>query len=165
MTNQRIASRPTTKLTVSAMCIALYCIVMYFTQHVSFGAYQIRIATSLYGLGYFFPFLTLPMGLANALSNMLMGGFGFFDIIGGGLAGILTTGCAALLGKSGRKLSSYLVALPVTLIPGLLVPMWLAPALSLPYSVLALNLCIGQILPGIVSVLLIKSLPRILRFH
>ena len=165
MTNQRIASRSTTKLTVSAMCIALYCIVMYFTQHFAFGAYQIRIATALYGLGYFFPFLTLPMGLANAMSNMLMGGFGFFDIIGGGLAGILTTGCAAILGKSSRKLSSFFVALPVTLIPGLLVPLWLAPALSIPYSVLALNLCIGQILPGVVSVLLIKSLPRILRFQ
>ncbi len=165
MTNQSIVTRTTTKITISAMCIALYCVVMYFTQQFAFGAYQIRIATSLYGLGYLFPFLTLPMGLANALSNMLMGGFGFFDIIGGGLAGILTTGCAAMLGKSGWKLSSYLTALPVTLIPGLLVPLWLAPALSLPYSVLALNLCIGQILPGVVSVLLVKSLPRVLRVH
>lgn len=147
------------------MCIALYCVMMYFTQQFAFGAYQIRLATALYGLGYFFPFLTLPMGFANALSNMLMGGFGFFDIVGGGLAGIMTTGCAALLGRSRRKISSYLVALPVTFIPGLLVPLWLAPALSLPYSALAINLCIGQIVPGIVSILLIKSLPRILRFH
>ena len=37
------------KLTVSAMVMALYVVVLYFTQSFSFGAYQIRIATALYG--------------------------------------------------------------------------------------------------------------------
>ena len=40
------------KLTFSAMIMALYIVVLYFTQSFSFGAYQIRIATSLYGLSY-----------------------------------------------------------------------------------------------------------------
>ena len=35
------------KLTLSAMIIALYVTMMYFTQSFSFGAYQIRIATAL----------------------------------------------------------------------------------------------------------------------
>ena len=38
------------KLTFSAMVIALYVVILYFTQSFSFGAYQIRIATSLYAL-------------------------------------------------------------------------------------------------------------------
>ncbi len=40
------------KLTVSAMVMALYVVVLYFTQSFSFGAYQIRIATALYALAY-----------------------------------------------------------------------------------------------------------------
>ncbi len=38
------------KMTFSAMVIALYVTVLYFTQSFSFGAYQIRIATALYAL-------------------------------------------------------------------------------------------------------------------
>ena len=52
----------TQKLTISAMVMALYIVVLYFTQSFSFGAYQIRIATTLYALSYFCPFLVLPLG-------------------------------------------------------------------------------------------------------
>ena len=56
----------TRKLTISAMVVALYIVVLYLTQSVSFGAYQIRIATSLYALAYAFPFLVFPWGLATS---------------------------------------------------------------------------------------------------
>ena len=58
------------KLTFSAMIMALYIVVLYFTQSFSFGAYQIRIATSLYGLSYLFPFLVLPLGFANFIAGL-----------------------------------------------------------------------------------------------
>ena len=64
------------KMTFSAMVMAMYIVILYFTQSFSFGAYQIRIATALYALAYLFPFLVLPLGLANFISNMLFGGFG-----------------------------------------------------------------------------------------
>ena len=57
----------TRKLTISAMVVALYIVVLYVTQSVSFGAYQIRIATSLYALAYAFPFLVIPMGIGNLI--------------------------------------------------------------------------------------------------
>lgn len=60
------------KLTVSAMVMALYVVVLYFTQSFSFGAYQIRIATALYALAYLFPFLVLPLGFANFIANFLV---------------------------------------------------------------------------------------------
>ena len=40
----------TQKLTIGAICIALYIVVMFCTQSFAFGQYQIRIATALYGL-------------------------------------------------------------------------------------------------------------------
>lgn len=73
----------TRKLTISAMVVALYIVVLYVTQSVSFGAYQIRIATSLYALAYAFPFLVIPMGIGNLISNFLFGGLGILDMIGG----------------------------------------------------------------------------------
>ena len=60
------------KLTVSAMVMALYVVVLYFTQSFSFGAYQIRIATALYALAYLFPFLVLPLGFANFIANFCL---------------------------------------------------------------------------------------------
>ena len=39
----------TQKLTISALCTALYLVVMMCTQSFAFGQYQVRIATTLYG--------------------------------------------------------------------------------------------------------------------
>ena len=66
----------TQKLTISAICIALYLVVMLCTQSFAFGQYQVRIATALYGLSYIFPFLVVPFGIANVISNLVMGGLG-----------------------------------------------------------------------------------------
>ena len=64
----------TQKLTISALCMALYLVVMMCTQSFAFGQYQVRIATALYGLSAIFPFLIIPFGLVNVLANTLMGG-------------------------------------------------------------------------------------------
>jgi uncharacterized membrane protein len=152
----------TKKLTVSAAVMALYVVLMYLTQSFSFGQYQVRIATALYALAYLFPFLTVPLGLANLLSNLLMGGFGFFDVFGGGLAGILTAGCCALLGK--YRVNRWLVALPVALIPALLVSAWLSYLLALPYVAMAASLLVGQAIAGLVGALLVRALWKIWKF-
>ena len=93
------------KLTFSAMIMALYIVVLYFTQSFSFGAYQIRIATSLYGLSYLFPFLVLPLGFANFIANMLFGGLGLLDMFGGCIVGIVTTAIIVLIRRQGWRCS------------------------------------------------------------
>ena len=82
----------TRKMTLSALTMALYAAVMMGTQSFAFGRYQVRIATSLYALSGIFPFLTVPLGFANFLSNVLMGGLGPLDMIGGMAVGLLTAG-------------------------------------------------------------------------
>ena len=149
----------TQKLTISAAVMAIYIVLMYLTQSFSFGQYQVRIATAIYGTAYLFPFLVLPLGLSNLLSNMLMGGLGFFDIVGGGIVGILTAGCCALLGKVRR--SEWFVALPITLIPALGVSLWLSGILGLPYWALAGSLLVGQAVSGVVGAVLVKALRRV----
>ena len=95
------------KMTFSAMVMALYIVILYCTQSFSFGAYQIRIATSLYALSYLFPFLVFPLGLANFISNMLFGGFGIADMAGGFIVGILTAGCVVFIRKMRWKPCPY----------------------------------------------------------
>ena len=144
------------KLTTSGIVIALYVVVMYFTQSFAFGAYQIRIATSLYALAYIHPFLILPLSVANSISNMLMGGFGIFDTVGGAFAGLVTTLLVCLV--RWKKWPLPLIAVPVILGPGLIVATWLSYLIGMPYGAMALSLCIGQIIPGIVGVMLVKLL-------
>lgn len=147
------------KLTLSAAVMALYVVTVYLTQSFSFGAYQIRIATSLYALAYPFPFLVFPLGLANFLSNTLFGGLGLPDMAGGFLVGILTASLIVLIRN--RHWNRFLIALPIIFIPGLGVAVWLSYLLHMPYPALALSLCIGQILPGLCGVPLVNLINRI----
>lgn len=149
----------TQKIAVSGMVMALYIVLMYLTQSFAFGQYQVRIATGLYALSYLFPFLVLPLGLSNLLSNMLMGGLGFFDIVGGGLVGVLTAGACALIGRFHR--SAWWTALPVTLIPALGVSSWLSYLLNVPYFAMAASLLVGQAISGVAGAALTRILKRV----
>ncbi len=153
----------TQKLTISGAVIAIYVVVMYFTQSFAFGQYQVRIATALYGVAYLFPFLVVPLGLSNLLSNLLMGGLGIFDILGGTVVGMIASGCCALLGK--KRITHWAVIVPITLVPGLMVPIWLSMLLGVPYIALASSLLVGQFISGIVGALLVKALSNIWKEH
>ena len=146
----------TRKLTISAMVVALYIVLIYLTQGISFGAYQIRIATSLYALAYAFPLLIVTMGIGNLISNFLFGGLGILDMVGGFGVGILTTGIIVLMRRAG--LSAWWAMLPIILVPALCVPLWLSPLVGVPYWALVINLLIGQTIPGIVGATLVKAL-------
>ena len=148
------------KLTVSAMVMALYVVVLYFTQSFSFGAYQIRIATALYALAYLFPFLVLPLGFANFIANFLFGGLGLLDWFGGCFVGIIVTAIIVLIRRKGW--SRWLMILPIILVPGLGVPSYLSYLLHVPYSVLATSLGIGQSVPAVCGVVLVNVLQRAL---
>ena len=148
------------KLTVSAMVMALYVVVLYFTQSFSFGAYQIRIATALYAVAYLFPFLVLPLGFANFIANFLFGGLGLLDWFGGCFVGIIVTAIIVLIRRKGW--SRWLMILPIILVPGLGVPSYLSYLLHVPYSVLATSLCIGQSVPAVCGVVLVNVLQRAL---
>lgn len=146
------------KVAISGIFMASYIALMFFTQSFSFGQYQIRIATSLYALSSLFPFLILPSGLANALSNTLMGGLGIADIIGGLVVGLLTSSSIVLIRK--LNLPRFLIIFPIIFIPGLGVPLYLHILLDLPYWVLATSVIIGQIIPAFIGYLLVITLEK-----
>lgn len=89
-----------------------------------------------------------------------MGVLGLFDMLGGAVVGLLTTGFAYLIKRF--KMNEWFIALPIILIPGLVVPIWLSYLFNLPYIALAISLLIGQIIPGILGVLIVKQMSKIL---
>ncbi len=144
----------TNELTFSGMIIALYIVLMYFLQPISFGQYQIRLSTGLYALVYEFPFLCVPLGIANMLSNILIGG----DIINGCLgliAGFTTTKCICVLKKVTTK-KAVLVS-PIAIIPSLIIPIWLSFSLNVPYHLLALSLFVGQTITAYTSGIIVMK--------
>lgn len=146
----------TKRLTISALVIALYVVIMFCTQSFAFGQFQIRIATTMYALAYIFPFLVLPLGVANILSNTIMGGLGVLDMLGGGLVGIITALFIVLIKK--YKLNINLVIFPIILVPGLGVATWLSYLLGIPYLAMAFSLCVGQVIPALLGVAILKML-------
>ncbi len=147
----------TKKTVLSGLVIAMYVVIMYATQSFAFGQYQIRLATSLYSLSYLFPFMVLPLSLANCLSNIIGGSI--WDIAGGFFAGLVTSGSIYLIRRF--KLPKLLIIPVIILGPGLIVPIWLSFILNLPYYALAVSLCIGQIIPGILGFALVNALEKI----
>ena len=134
------------------------CDALYSEQSFAFGQYQVRIATALYGLSYIFPFLVVPFGIANVISNLVMGGLGPVDAIGGFFMGVLTSGVIAMGRRYG--LGCWIVAVAVTLLPGLGVPVWLSGLLLIPYVVLVASLLVGQFISGITGMLLVRALEK-----
>ena len=96
----------------------------------------------------------IPLLLMLVIS--IMGGLGVFDIVGGGLVGLATAGACAWLGK--HKKPSWLVALPIALIPALVVSVWLSALLGVPYPAMAASLLVGQAICGAVGALLVSAL-------
>lgn len=148
----------TQKMTISALCMALYLVVMLCTQSFAFGQYQVRIATALYGLSAIFPFLVIPFGLVNVIANTLMGGLGPLDMLGGGLVGIVTS--LTIVYAKRHHMGNWAVMLAITLIPGLGVPIWLSLLLDLPYWLLASTVLVGQLISGVVGMVLVTALER-----
>lgn len=149
----------TRKLTISGILLALYIVIMMATQGFAFGQYQVRIATALYGLAALFPFSVPVFGLANLISNLIMGGLGPIDAIGGCIVGLLSAGVAAWGKRMG--LGNWIVVPIVTFIPGLVVPIWLSYLLQIPYLILVSSLLVGQVICGIVSYILVNAIERV----
>ena len=128
------------------------------TQGFAFGQYQVRIATAIYGLAALFPFSALAFGIGNLGSNLLMGGLGPIDAIGGCLVGLMTAGGIAYAKK--RGVGNWIVIPFITLVPSLVVPLWLAPILNLPYGLLVSSLLVGQSISAVVSFFIVNGLER-----
>lgn len=150
----------TQKLTIAGICIALYIVVMMCTQNFAFGQYQVRIATALYSLSALFPFLIVPFGIANVISNTIMGGLGPLDMLGGGIVGVVTTAVIVFAKKHGC--GNWCIWLAITLVPGLGVPVWLSVLLDLPYWLLAGSLLVGQFICGAAGAALVTALEKTL---
>ena len=147
------------KICTSGVMMALYIVLMTLTRGFAVGQYQIRIATAMYALAAPFPYLIIPLGLANGLSNL------FFstpmDAIFGFVIGVATCTVVYLIRR--RKLPDFLIALPICLVVGFGVPLWLTHMLQVPYWVLVASLLVGQAVCGVVGVLLVKVVNRFAR--
>ena len=88
-----------------------------------------------------------------------MGGFGMVDAIGGAIVGLVTTGLIVLAKRQG--FGNWVLIPIITLVPGLIVPIWLSYFLSVPYWVLVSSLVVGQFVCGVVSYFLINALERV----
>lgn len=74
--------------------------------------------------------------------------------------GVATGFCMVLIRK--YRWNRFFIAVPIVLIPGLGVAVYLSYFLHIPYPAMALNLCVGQMIPSVAAVALVKILERIL---
>ncbi len=104
-------------LTRTALIGAIYFVLSFFVQPLSFGPLQFRISEALVLLPIFFPEAILGLSVGCLLSNFAFSPFGLYDILFGTLATLLGT-----LGTYFLRKNVLLSSLPPVIFNTLLVP-------------------------------------------
>lgn len=135
-------SERTRWITRTASIAAVYAAITLLLAPLSYGPLQVRVAEALTVL----PFIAGPavpgLWLGAVIAN-LIGGFGWPDVVFGGLATLLAALLTHWLGRAGRP--AYLAPLPPIIINALVVPAYLQAFFNLPYGLIALQILAGQV--------------------
>lgn len=143
----------TRKIAISGLAMAAYVASTLLLGSISYGQIQVRLSTGLYVLAHFYPFLVIPLGLANAIANFF-GPFGIYDALGGFVAGTLTSWAVT------RMKHDLLIPLPVALIVPAVVGSYLFLLLKVPFLVLFPYLLAGQTIAAYTSGLILVKVFR-----
>lgn len=152
-------NKKTRFITEAAVIAAIYVVLVYAFQPISYGPVQFRIAEALTVLPYFTPAAVPGIGIGCFLSNLLTGA-DILDTIFGSLASLL----AAYLSYKLRW-NKFLVPLPPIIVNAIVVPFILKFAYfetnySIPYMTLTVGS--GQVLAaGVLGMVLLLALEKV----
>lgn len=152
-------NKKTRFITEAAVIAAIYVVLVYAFQPISYGPVQFRIAEALTVLPYFTPAAVPGIGIGCFLSNLLTGA-DILDTIFGSLASLL----AAYLSYKLRW-NKFLVPLPPIIVNAIVVPFILKFAYfetnySIPYMMLTVGA--GQVLAaGVLGIVLLLALEKV----
>mgnify|MGYP001309521709 FL=1 len=152
-------NKKTRFITEAAVIAAIYVVLVYAFQPISYGPVQFRIAEALTVLPYFTPAAVPGIGIGCFLSNLLTGA-DILDTIFGSLASLL----AAYLSYKLRW-NKFLVPLPPIIVNAIVVPFILKFAYfetnySIPYMTLTVGA--GQVLAaGVLGMVLLLALEKV----
>ncbi len=122
----------------AALIAALYVVLVYVFQPISFGAVQLRVAESLTVLPILFPEAIAGLYIGALLANLL-GGLGLWDIFGGSLVTLL----AAYVTYHFRD--SWIAYASPIILNALLVSLYLQFIFAQPYFFVAASIGLGQL--------------------
>lgn len=154
MKNWRNSLFNTKSLVKASMVGSLYCVLVLVFAPLSYGPVQIRIAESLTLLPYLWIEAIPGLFVGCVLAN-LIGGFGILDVVFGSIATLI----AAILTR--KMPNVFMAAVPPVLVNMIVVGVYLAFLLDLPFLSTSLYIGFGQALAcfglGIPMVWLIRK--------
>lgn len=121
-------NKKTQRIVFGAMIAAVYAVVTIFTQPISYGAVQVRVAEALTVLPYFCSFPIVGVFVGCLIANIY--GSGILDIVFGSLATLIAALITRKIGKSKLKYKKYLAPLPPVIINALVVGVIINTTLS-----------------------------------
>ena len=140
------------KITLGGIIMSLYIVLTGVFASLSFGAIQIRIANCLYGLTLPFPFLVIPLTLSVVLSNLIFGGLGIIDIVFGSLTTFIVTYMIS-------KCKKTILIIPIIIFGvGVGIALYLSKLIQVPFSVLFIQIALGQVIPSILSYIIVRRI-------
>lgn len=150
--------RKTQFLTEAAIIAAIYTVLVFIFQSISYGPIQFRIAEVLTILPYFTP-SAIPGVTIGCFLSAIFTGADVLDMIFGSLATLI----AALLSYSLRRYK-YLVPIPTIVVNALVIPWVLKAAYGEAQPIPLMMLSIGAsefIAVGILGMVLLFALERV----
>lgn len=114
-------SKTIVNMLMTALMAAIYVVLCYILQPISFGPIQFRFSEILCLLAIDFPWALIGVSIGCFISNAFVGGLGMLDIVFGTLATIL--GCALAYYFRNKRYKGYPIisALMIVLSNGIIV--------------------------------------------
>lgn len=139
------------KIAVIAIFASLYTITVGIFAFMSFNPFQARLADALLPLSIIFGIPSaLGFGLGALVSNLLFGGLGIIDIIGGTVANLIACSLAYYIARRKGIIYRFIGTLTETLVISLIVGGYLSlffdPPVSVPLAISIFGVLIGSII-------------------
>ena len=153
-------------LAINAMLAALYVALAFVLSPISYGAIQVRLATSLYQLvavdKRYYPGMVVGVVIANLFSP-----YGFVDIFAGlGVTGLGLAVAIILIKNVKKRILKHIITTICVTIPMIFVAVVLKTAggVPVPYPILYMYLMIGQLIAQTIGAVAVTQLGKVVDF-
>jgi uncharacterized membrane protein len=148
----------TTKVCITGIIAALYIVLGYAFQPISFLGFQFRIAELMVGVCIIFPWAGLIGNLLGVFILNLSSPLGILDWVLGPICNIPALLCIILLREKGRL--KYIGAILYAIIIGVYVAWLLWVILHLPFFIMFLQVSISELILAVLSVSLFTKVKQ-----
>lgn len=144
-------------LAKASFIAAIYVVLTVILGEFSYGPIQFRIAEALVMLPLVEPSAIMGVTVGCMIAN-IFGGYGLIDIFGGSAVTLIA---AYITSKAPNK---FMGTIPPIVLNAFIVSFWVSKATGIPYSIIVINIALGEaIAVGVLGILVLSAYTKYIK--